>query len=110
MSKHTPGPWAVERDAEGRLHVVEGDFLDIAEVGYLSGPDPKANARLIAAAPELLAALEGLKTAAKAASNVAYNLGQSHVQWPSIRQHVETLDAQIINAGRLITKAKGEQV
>ena len=104
MSKHTPGPWAVERDAEGRLHVVEGDFLDVAEVGYLSGPDPEANARLIAAAPELLEALEQL-----------FRIGEfysSAIEHDNYGEHGRKMDlaewATLAQAA--IAKAKGEQV
>lgn len=48
--KHTPGPWHVETDNEGR----NVDIQDAKGRGVLT----KANARLIAAAPDLLAALE----------------------------------------------------
>lgn len=63
MSKYTPGPWAIKCrtpfgggdayfdgvvDADGREIRVEG-------VTLTSGPVARANARLIAAAPELLA-------------------------------------------------------
>lgn len=60
-STHTPGPW-VYRDEEihtedGQVHVVcfghgYGDY------GGIGGGDEQANAHLIAAAPDLLAALE----------------------------------------------------
>lgn len=67
MSKHTPGPWVAEEHLE-RIITVETaqdeiyNRRDIAQVGF----DPEerltseANARLIAAAPDLLAALERL--------------------------------------------------
>jgi hypothetical protein len=54
---HTPGPWQFDTDS---------DTIDSADGRQLAGVfGPKleahANARLIAAAPELLAALEGLR-------------------------------------------------
>jgi hypothetical protein len=65
-TKHTPGPWAVCPD--GRLTPgatvpvysasdAEGLRLTVALVRTI-GPEGDADARLIAAAPELLAALE----------------------------------------------------
>ncbi len=75
MSKHTPGPWKVIRDGND-LSVRSANsrdtgkitHLDIAENigGLRPGPDftdrseAKANARLIAAAPDLLEALQRL--------------------------------------------------
>lgn len=63
MSRHTPGPWSID----------SGVYLDNKEVGVSNGfrrlaivnagageREAIANAHLIAAAPELLAALEGL--------------------------------------------------
>lgn len=60
---HTPGPWTI--DAEGNV-VVDGDAR--ATIAWVSSPDSfengdepmMANARLIAAAPKLLAALKRL--------------------------------------------------
>lgn len=56
QSKHTPSPWSLEKVGDdfsvvNREH--EGDDWDIATVH-----STEANARLIAAAPELLEALE----------------------------------------------------
>jgi hypothetical protein len=71
MSPHTPGPWEVVRHehADGELWLSVNQHADangmkewIAEIKYLC-TDPerqKANARLIAAAPELLAACKAL--------------------------------------------------
>jgi len=51
---HTPGPWRVER---GAIVNEAGDVL--ASVPYTLGDDSdRANARIMAAAPELLAACE----------------------------------------------------
>lgn len=58
MSKHTPGPWGLEKaepERPGNYYVLAPDMnLAIARVYGNSG---EANARLIAAAPELLEAL-----------------------------------------------------
>lgn len=62
MTKHTPGPWTGEynRNAQvdGDMHVIRG--IDKSLVAFASGwatdakHETNANARLIAAAPELL--------------------------------------------------------
>ena len=41
----------------------------------------------------LAEALEGLEKAAAAPSNIAFNLGQQHEQWPSIREDIAACDA-----------------
>lgn len=59
MSAHTPGPWTVtERSDHSEIHGNAGDEL-VCELPYINGNE-RSNARLIAAAPELLAALQGL--------------------------------------------------
>lgn len=66
MSKHTPGPWIVGQPEDHPYMVQKMDdeeywFHSIAdcEVGEnMTEEEGKANARLIAAAPELLEALE----------------------------------------------------
>lgn len=64
-AKHTPGNWFVNYESndvgDGKLSVeVDGDYF-IAQVD--EGVCQKANARLIAAAPELLEAVRGLDEA-----------------------------------------------
>jgi hypothetical protein len=67
MSKHTPGPWTVECDEQGKDYSVwhdprvHGDMKRGAVVicaDMRGGKEAKANARLIAAAPDLLAEVE----------------------------------------------------
>lgn len=55
-TQHTPGPWVAEPDALGEFSV---SFKDGAIIADVYGRNP-ANARLIAAAPEMLDALQGL--------------------------------------------------
>lgn len=65
MAKHTPGPWEYGQNAKGQMRVFDASGWEI--VRALSGNHytrivPKdevaANAKLIAAAPDLLAACE----------------------------------------------------
>lgn len=74
MAKHTPAPWGLEQDDYGEWSIEVpssshpfGVYQIVERVGgriYVGEDDPyreqDANAYLIAAAPELLAALEGL--------------------------------------------------
>jgi len=65
MSKHTPGPWALQVDEE-IIYSQGADFEPQIAITYkreanLDGLlEERANARLIAAAPELLGALKAL--------------------------------------------------
>lgn len=63
-AKHTPGPWEACKvgdygDYDGRCLVVLGDDMRVA-VALGEDKTAKANARLIAAAPDLLDALQDL--------------------------------------------------
>ena len=58
MSKYTSGPWVVDAAQYGYIITAKGGAYDIAVVRDIGNEDNKANARLIAAAPELLAALK----------------------------------------------------
>ena len=66
MSKHTPGPWKVGMafDNYGETEIAiehmtpAGNLVVAVALGGLQGQD--ANARLIAAAPDLLAALQAI--------------------------------------------------
>lgn len=63
---HTPGPWKIYRTTNGRAILGIGDKdaggITDAEFGFWrSGAEYEANARLIAAAPELLEALKAVR-------------------------------------------------
>lgn len=58
MSEHTPGPWLVDGPAIRSKHVSIATVLDVAWPYGNRPNNPGANARLIAAAPELLEALK----------------------------------------------------
>jgi hypothetical protein len=63
MNKHTPGPWEVSKLGNG-LYILgdrrPGSAQVVATVGGSSQANLEANARLVAAAPELLAQLKAL--------------------------------------------------
>jgi hypothetical protein len=66
MNAHTPGPWRIDRRGSHNP-LIETDGLTVAEVLDDCHPDAEqqeANARLIAAAPELLAACQAAIDAA----------------------------------------------
>jgi hypothetical protein len=61
-ASHTPGPWVINREQEeilyGKLSVEDKSGYFIAQVD--EGQNQEANARLIAAAPTMLAALQAV--------------------------------------------------
>jgi hypothetical protein len=95
-ARHTPGPWFVgEFRHDGRLRVI-GDRGD-ALVAYLAvGALEDEDARLIAAAPELLAALHDLAAWCK-----AYDFANM--------EHSGLLQRNIAAADAAIAKAEGAQ-
>lgn len=108
---HTPGPWKMylTEDEAGDLiynigTVAKGDF--IADTGYLgSAAKRKANARLIAAAPELLAMLEEFVSDIR----VAY-LGLSDacdIHETALADEWPDLAMSYLRAVTIIKKAKG---
>lgn len=66
MSKHTPGPWELRESAAAGRKVVASPRLGLIailaehDVGEAEWIQDEANARLIAAAPDLLAACKAL--------------------------------------------------
>ena len=59
MSGHTPGPWTMGvMEEDGPWCVGNSECVALAKMTGAPGPHHEANARLIAAAPELLEALE----------------------------------------------------
>lgn len=92
MTNHTPGPWAYEPQAYHPDRIFAGCKLIATAHG--DSAETEANAALIAAAPELLAALEMfLEDFDKPLSSIG------------IRIRVESVD----KARAAIAAAKGEQ-
>lgn len=56
MTKHTPGPWEIGETARDCILGRNGCRFTICVMQNTHRPEQKANARLIAAAPELLEA------------------------------------------------------
>ena len=60
MAKHTPGPWHVGMKPGPIVYGEDGAQVAPLHVPMVPKEENRANARLIAAAPELLEALENL--------------------------------------------------
>lgn len=90
MSKHTPGPWFYEEGmTRDRLH----PFVKAADGRVICScrtDNKHANARLIAAAPDLLETLEAI---------VDFEAGPDFSRWARIVQRAESA----------IAKARGKQ-
>ncbi|MCY1219501.1 hypothetical protein D9M72_314790 [compost metagenome] len=104
MAKHTPGPWAHATDM-GQVGSVEfADGTVIAQAQQLPG-DPlheqrNANARLLAAAPELLDALRKLR-------NEVSSVHIEAIRGALGNTNAECLVLRVLNAEAAITKAEG---
>lgn len=113
MSGHTTGPWFVEQNEKTPIYVspvsryeqiaicnvmvIDEDPEDDSGE-WFNGDQTKANARLIAAAPELLEALEAVTKMAIAGDEYSYaDWGKDYVE-----------DPRVTNAKAAIAKARGE--
>lgn len=75
MSKHTPGPWQWTQHFDPTISIYKDGFGQIARLYDSSAGTGKANARLIAAAPDLLDALIEIVSA-----DDAHELTQKHIE------------------------------
>jgi hypothetical protein len=68
VSGHSPGPWTIHGGVgpggEGVQHVFAGNDTQVAIVWGREDDEPKANAALIARAPDLLKALREIEASA----------------------------------------------
>jgi hypothetical protein len=71
MNAHTPGPWQVEA-RKGETWVCRADSAILARVG--AAKEQRANARLMAAAPDMLATLKDSAAALLNAMEVTQTL------------------------------------
>ena len=95
-TKHTPGPWVVKSARSGFYVESQFDVIveSLDEYGRYGAIDDEANARLIAAAPELLEALSCLTAV---------------VGLTPIKGNLDALQEAYDMARAAIAKAKGEQ-
>ena len=91
MNKHTPGPWHVANGVQ-----IRSSRDQIAKVWMMRDGEGNANARLIAAAPELLWALESI-----------VNSGTWYISALEIDTR-EWDDEELSRARHVLAKAKGE--
>lgn len=103
IGKHTPGPWKRSDKADGNWwHIGAGNqAIATAPAASKKRNEPyasmfEANANLIAAAPELLVALEQIKSFAELAMIQANNAG---ADWE--------IGSALSSATKAIAKAKG---
>lgn len=95
-AKHTPGIWRVagyvdEDERDGAVAVVAHDGFIVAEV--LKWPQQDANARLIAAAPDLLAVAKECIDLAKLAESLCGCRGDDDYVW-GIQERLEAAIAK----------------
>lgn len=102
-SKHTPGPWEIVRTEPsshgvGRFKIISGQW-SVAET-FCGINEEEANARLIAAAPDLLEACE-------ASLNALVGIIESDYQTRSNPRPADN-DPAVVLLRAAIAKAKGE--
>lgn len=62
-TKHTPGPWQINFRDKRQVCDADGEVRGCSPIAHCVGSGAIANARLIASAPALLAALQALEWA-----------------------------------------------
>lgn len=62
QTQHTPGPWMAKRAPDGPIDIFDSRGRDVVTLygGGVESESKEANARLIAAAPDMLVALKRL--------------------------------------------------
>lgn len=101
MSKHTPGPWMVaEKFNCADVRAVNGPYVASCNVSMaIDWKEKEANARLIAAAPELLEVLQSAVTCGMVPSSTAADGGANkHSEWVRVADQIRAA----------INKATGE--
>ena len=98
MNNHTPGPWHLKIDGSGIMHIkTAGGTSLMSNSNYGYPPAYEADWHLIAAAPELLEALETLL-----ALNENYSAFGGEI-------YRDRIDRACGNARAVLKKARGEK-
>jgi hypothetical protein len=103
MSKHTPGPWVVDEAQPGDLfhNVVRGEgdsFGVLCRTSINGNANAEADARLIAAAPELLEALRIAQAFMSIASDWNIDEAEINGETRSTYDWLEVVDSAIAKA------------
>ena len=105
MNKHTPGPWGCVytsfRAHDYRLTRPDGMMIVNAPANDHS--EQRANARLIAAAPDLLAALHSMHNAAKALHEL-----HNDSEWLELMAVEDTYITAVKQYNSVLRKIEGE--
>lgn len=102
-SKHTPGPWHTGGKDNSIIYAEDGYAVANAVTYHNRDRDSRADAELIAAAPELLAALERVEARLTAAARAFYVEGKP----AAIRKAFDGWKDDIEPARDALNKAKG---
>ncbi len=89
MSKHTPGPWGfeLENGEGGEWYSFNGPVLSWGWSDYAAGEQAKADARLIAAAPDLYKELD--TALAFLEHPEAFSKTQLRKKWQDLKRRIE---------------------
>jgi hypothetical protein len=112
-TKHTPGPWSWGRDVDEAINVYfddDGDGIPDAEVFASDAPDDnsEANARLIAAAPDLAEACRELIAAIDAGIQ-SRTLLECEGKPGSTMSRARAAIAKALGEWETIAEARGEE-
>jgi hypothetical protein len=105
--KHTPGPWKVAGPIGKGIWITDETCNNQIAVVYGENqtPEAEANARLIAAAPELLAACQHAKSElALAALDITANLSASESELEIIQRKLQNIAMEMV---LVVAKAEG---
>jgi hypothetical protein len=104
MSKHTEGPWKAMADGDNGFEIATADqdqmavayvYGENSEVGECDPVQAKADADLIAAAPELLAACQRALELRNKAYQVDANHGLDMLERRRIDREIQAIEGQI---------------
>jgi hypothetical protein len=108
-TKHTPGPWIVRSHEPWVIAKDHGDMKSVVHLNYPieQTPTQQANAHLVAAAPEMLKALEVVTDSIEAEIEARYP--PEIKEHPAMMRRYEQDMEEVKEARAIISKARGEK-
>lgn len=109
-TSHTPGPWEIRESKQGEGVCIYAGQYGIGKVWNLNdNPENEANARLVAAAPELLVALKSARAIIQDDRDAMFEsvtvAGIASTMDEIDRPHIDRLDAALADIDAAIAKA-----